>query len=112
MTISWAAATSTVEARTSSMSPDRLCICATTSIMPSSAASSAWITTSMPSPSTLSSASVTRAAISINRSERRSRPVISQSIHTNSSRTAIHPRRTPVPGAVPPVGATHRQVVS
>ena len=43
------------------------------------------------------SASVTSAAISMSRSDRRSRPVISQSIHTNSSRTAIHPSaRRPV----------------
>ncbi len=85
-----AAATSTVEARTSSVRPERLCIWATTSTIPSSASSSAWITTSMPSPRTLSSASVTRAAISMSRSDRRSRPVISQSIHTNSSRTALN----------------------
>ena len=72
-----------------------MCIRATTSTIPSSASSSAWITTSIPSPSTFSSASVTRAAISIRRSERKSRPVISQSIHTNSSRTALNskPRR-------------------
>src|SRR5215510_6823033 len=76
-----------VDARTSSIRPERVCISVTTGIIADSAASSAWMTTSMPSPRMFSSASVTSTAISISRSVLRSRPVISQSIHTSSSRT-------------------------
>src|SRR5918996_1504143 len=47
------------------------------------------MTTSMPSPRMFRSASVTSTAISMSRSVFRSRPVISQSIHTSSSRTTI-----------------------
>ena len=47
--------------------------------------------TSMPSPRTLSSKSVTSAATSISASAPRSRPVISQSIHTSLSLTSGHP---------------------
>ena len=79
-----------VDARTSSIRPERVCISVTTSIIDDSASSSAWMTTSMPSPRMLSSASVTSTAISISRSDLRSRPVISQSIHTSSSRTALN----------------------
>ena len=46
-----------------------------------------FTTTSTPSPRTLSSKSVTSAATSISASARRSRPVISQSIHTSRSFT-------------------------
>src|SRR3984893_7604868 len=86
-----------VDVRTSSMRPDRGCIWVTTSIIDDSAASSAWITTSMPSPRMLRSASVTSTAISMRRSVLRSRPVISQSIHTSSSRTGktLSRRATP-----------------
>ncbi|COX85327.1 Uncharacterised protein [Mycobacterium tuberculosis] len=71
--------------------------------MPDSAASSACITTSTPSPRMFRSASVTRAAISISLSEPRSSPVISQSIHTSSSCTALsvgacEPSRLSPPG--------------
>src|SRR3954447_20131409 len=59
----------------------------TTSGMAARAASSAWMTMSTPSPSTFSSPSVTRQAISIRASRCRSRPVISQSIHTRRSFT-------------------------
>src|ERR1700747_147200 len=71
------------------MRPERGCIWVTTAISDDNATSSAWITTSTPSPRTFRSASVTRTAISINLSERTSSPVISQSIHTSSSRTAF-----------------------
>ena len=47
--------------------------------------------TSMPSPSTLRSKSVTSAATSISASAPRSSPVISQSIHTSLSFTTGHP---------------------
>ena len=47
--------------------------------------------TSMPSPRTLRSKSVTRAATSISASAPMSRPVISQSIHTSLSLTSGHP---------------------
>ncbi len=87
--MSSAVATSTVEARTSSTSPDLVCIWATTSIIDDNASSSAWMTTSRPSPRMFSSESVTSTAISMSRSDLRSRPVISQSIHTSSSRTAL-----------------------
>src|SRR3954470_7795663 len=85
--MSSASATVTVAASTSSVRPDLSCIWRTTSNMPASASSSAWITTSTPSPSTLRSGSVTSAATSINLSLSRSRPVISQSIHTRRSPT-------------------------
>ena len=49
------------------------------------------MTRSTPSPSTLRSKSVTRAATSIRASAVRSRPVISQSIHTSRSLTRGHP---------------------
>ena len=89
---------------TSSISPERECISVTTSIIDDSAASSAWITTSTPSPRMFSSASVTSAAISINLSEPRSSPVISQSIHTNSSRTALSVGARRARAALPPPG--------
>src|SRR3954454_20464732 len=85
--MSSASATVTVAARTSSVRPDLSCIWSTTSNMPASASSSAWMTTSTPSPSTLRSGSVTSAATSINLSLSRARPVISQSIHTRRSHT-------------------------
>src|ERR1700754_542655 len=78
-----------VDARTSSIRPERVCISVTTGIIDDSASLSAWITTSRPSPRMFSSASVTSTAISMSRSDLRSSPVISQSIHTSSSRTAI-----------------------
>src|SRR6476469_11005915 len=78
-----------VDARTSSIRPERVCISVTTGIIADNAASSAWMTTSMPSPRMLRSASVTSTAISISWSFVKSRPVISQSIHTSSSRTAL-----------------------
>src|SRR5215218_9190161 len=53
--------------------------------MPSSCASSAWMTTSTPSPRTLRSGSVTSAATSISASEPRLSPVISQSTQTRRS---------------------------
>ena len=53
----------------------------------SSASAGGFTSTSMPSPSTLSSKSVTRAATSISASAPRSSPVISQSIHTSRSFT-------------------------
>src|SRR5690349_5492162 len=59
----------------------------TTSGMPSSSGSSAWMTRSTPAPSTRRSPSVTSAAISMSASRPRSRPVISQSIHTRRSFT-------------------------
>ena len=59
----------------------------TTSGIPASSGSSAWMTRSTPSPSTRRSPSVTSAAISMSASRRRSRPVISQSIHTRRSFT-------------------------
>src|SRR5690349_17866974 len=49
------------------------------------------MTMSTPSPSTLRSKSVTSAATSISASAVRSRPVISQSIHTSRSLTRCHP---------------------
>ena len=54
----------------------------TTSRICSSAASGGLMTTSTPSPSTLSSESVTSAATSTSASATRSSPVISQSIQT------------------------------
>src|SRR6266508_1034428 len=83
-----ASATVTVAARTASVRPDLACMVLTTSFMAASCLSSAWITTSTPSPSTLRSGSVTSAATSINASWRRSRPVISQSIQTRRSFTS------------------------
>ena len=59
------------------------------------------MTMSIPSPSTLRSKSVTRAATSINASAMRSRPVISQSIHTSRSLTSA---TLPMP-AFPPQSA-------
>src|SRR3954453_11368737 len=73
------------------------------------AASSVWMTTSIPSPRMLRSASVTSTAISMSRSVLRSRPVISQSIHTSSSRTGLTVSRRPTtsrqhpPGGAAPV---------
>src|SRR6187551_1983614 len=78
-----------VESRTSSVSPERACMSRTMSGIPASTESSAWMTRSTPSPSTRRSPSVTSAAISMSASRRRSRPVISQSIHTRRSFT--HP---------------------
>ena len=57
----------------------------TTGTIASSLASGAWMTMSIPSPSTLSSESVTSAAISTSASDEMSRPVISQSIQTMRS---------------------------
>ncbi len=57
----------------------------TMSSMCSSTPSGGRITTSTPSPSTVSCESVTRAATSISASAVRSSPVISQSIHTMRS---------------------------
>ncbi len=59
----------------------------TKSIICSSAAAGGLMTMSTPSPSTLSSESVTSAATSTRASASRSRPVISQSIHTRRSFT-------------------------
>ena len=59
----------------------------TTSGIPASSGSSAWMTRSTPSPRTRRSPSVTSAAISMSASRPRSRPVISQSIHTRRSFT-------------------------
>src|SRR3954454_18320403 len=59
----------------------------TTSGIPASSGSSAWMTRSTPSPSTWRLPSVTSAAISMSASWRRSRPVISQSIQTRRSFT-------------------------
>ena len=66
----------------------------TKSIIWSSASCDGLMITSMPSPSTLSSKSVTRAATSISASAPRSRPVISQSIHTSLSLTSGHPTQS------------------
>ncbi|OLT09760.1 hypothetical protein BJF78_05935 [Pseudonocardia sp. CNS-139] len=85
-----ASATVTVEARTASVRPECACISRTTSGIPASAASSAWITTSTPSPRTLRSPSVTSTAISMSASRPRSSPVISQSIQTRRSVTRSH----------------------
>jgi hypothetical protein len=59
-----------------------VCISRTTSRICSSAVAGGLTTTSIPSPSTVSSESVTSAATSTSASETRSRPVISQSIQT------------------------------
>src|SRR5262249_36555549 len=75
------------EARTASVRPDFACMSRTTSTMPSRTSSGAWMTRSTPSPRTVSSGSVTRAATSMSRSRPRSSPVISQSIHTSTSDT-------------------------
>src|SRR5688500_9445915 len=61
----------------------------TTSGIPASRGSSAWMTRSTPSPRTRRSPSVTSAAISMSASRPRSRPVISQSIHTRRSFTRL-----------------------
>src|SRR5579859_664967 len=82
-----ASSTPTVDARTCSVSPDFSCISRTTSNIPSSSSSLAWITTSTPSPRMLRLGSVTSAATSIRASCPRSSPVISQSIHTRRSLT-------------------------
>ncbi len=57
----------------------------TNGIIVSSTSSATWMTRSSPSSSTRSSASVTSTATSISASRARSRPVISQSIHTKAS---------------------------
>src|SRR6476661_2367835 len=94
-----------VDARTSSIRPERVCISVTTGIIADNAASSAWMTTSMPSPRMLRSASVTSTAISMSLSALRSRPVISQSIHTSSSRTGLTlSRRATSSRPYPPAG--------
>src|SRR4051812_23825418 len=77
----------TGERRTSSVRPERACMSRTMSGIPASDSSSVWITRSTPSPRTRRSPSVTRAAISMRASRPRSRPVISQSIHTRRSFT-------------------------
>ena len=68
----------------------------TTSTIWSSAAAGGLMTTSTPSPRTLSSESVTSAATSTSASCSRDRPVISQSIHTSRSLRSVmgaNPRR-------------------
>src|SRR5450759_1531331 len=109
----------------SSSRPDVVCIPRTNSTIWSSAACGGVITTSTPSPRTLSSESVTTAATSIRASAVRSRPFISQSIQTIRSevfpftatgaaygvglRPGVGPsssaceRVTPVPGSWPGV---------
>src|SRR3954469_25068235 len=74
----------------------------TTSGMLSRDSSDAWMTTSTPSPNGTRSASVTRAAISISASFRRSSPVISQSIHTRRAltRPTLTAHEPPGPSAV------------
>src|SRR4029079_15726874 len=79
--------------------------------MPDSASSGAWMTTSRPSPRMLRSASVTRTAISMRRSDFRSRTGISQSIHTRSSRTAINSRPTSVTCPTTPTATVVAQYV-
>src|SRR5262245_9155424 len=86
-TVASASATVTVDWRTSGVRPELACISRTTSGMVSSTASSAWMTMSTPSSRMLSSESVTSTAISTSASLLRSRPVISQSIHTKLSVT-------------------------
>src|SRR6476619_4778469 len=94
-----------VDARTSSIRPERVCISVAAGIIEDNAASSAWMTTSMPSPRMLRSASVTSTAISMSLSALRSRPVISQSIHTSSSRTGLTlSRRATSSRPYPPAG--------
>ena len=88
--IASASAMVTVEARTSSVSPDLACIFCTTSGMDANASSSAWITRSTPSPRMFRSPSVTSAEISMSLSLPRSRPVISQSTHTILSVVTSH----------------------
>ena len=68
----------------------------------SSASAGGLTITSTPSPSTLRSKSVTRAATSISASAPRSRPVISQSIHTSRSFTPA-----PYPCHVQPAALRH-----
>src|SRR5687767_10029248 len=58
------------------------------------------------------SASVTSTAISMSRSVFRSRPVISQSIHTSSSRTTLTLSRHPTTSRLHPPSAPWRQVMS
>src|SRR5699024_12883890 len=81
----------------------------------SRASSSAPMTTFTPSPRTLRSPSVPRAAISISLSLSRSRPVISQSIHTSLSctGTTLDPngvgRRSGLSAELAVEGADHRR---
>ena len=81
-----------------------MCICRTMSRICSSAAAGGLITTSTPSPSTVSSESVTRAATSTRASVRRSSPVISQSIQTMRSceRSLFRQSRPSLYAPVPP----------
>ena len=65
-----------------------MCMSRTNSSIWSSAAAGGLMTTSTPSPRTVSSKSVTRAATSTSASVRRDRPVISQSIQMIRSEMA------------------------